>query len=168
MKPHKDSLTVIKDHWTQMPVPVAKIAAEIGLGPVYEEMPEGISGAIRRKPDGKYEIVVNSLHGRARQRFTIAHEIGHYIYHRDLLGRGTGDNLAFRAEGTRYPNPYITAREEREANTVAANILMPTHHIKALKERGIDEPAEMAKMLGVSTPAMRIKLGLPPYPDLLG
>lgn len=168
MKPRKDSLTIIKDHWNEMPVPVETIAAEIGLGPVYEPMPEGISGAIRRKPDGEYEIVVNSLQGAQRQRFTIAHEIGHYIYHRDLLGRGTGDTLAFRAEGTRYPNPHIGPKEEREANTVAANILMPTHHIKALKVEGVTEPSAMAKRLGVSTPAMRIKLGMSPYPDLFG
>jgi hypothetical protein len=37
-----------------------------------------------------------------------------------------------------------------------------------LKDMGITDPSMMAKKLGVSTPAMRIKLGLPPYPDLFG
>lgn len=151
-----------------MPVPVEKIAAEVGLGPIYEMLPDSISGAIRRRVDGAYEIVVNFTHPTQRQRFTIAHELGHYIYHRDLLGRGTGDTLAFRAEGSSYPNPYIGPREEREANTVAANILMPNHLVKQLKAEGVTDPAEMAKRLGVSTAAMRIKLGLPPKPDLFG
>lgn len=168
MTARKDALTIIKDHWHQIPVPVEKIAAEAGLGPVYEMLTDSISGAIRRKLDGAYEIVVNFFHPIQRQRFTIAHELGHYIYHRDLLGRGTGDTLAFRAEGSNYPNQYIGPREEREANTVAANILMPNHLIDRLRAEGVTQPEDMAKRLCVSTAAMRIKLGLPPKPDLFG
>lgn len=164
----KDSLSVIKKHWNQMPVPVDVIAFELGLGPKFAPLPDQISGAIRQRPGDGYEIVVNKEHSKSRQRFTIAHELGHYIYHRDLLGKGTGDTRAFRAEGSGYPNPHIALREEREANTFAANLLMPNHLIDRLRAEGVRDPETMARRLGVSTAAMRIKLGLPAAPSLFG
>lgn len=156
----KESLDVIKRHWNTAPVDVFKIARELGIEVNRVPLPENISGRIRRIDGDKFAIDVNRDHSTTRQRFTVAHEIGHYIYHRDLLGKGTGDTLAFRAEGTDLPNPNITATQERQANIFAANLLMPTHLITALKASGIRAPADLARHLGVSEQAMRIKLGL--------
>lgn len=155
----KESLDVIKRHWNTAPVPVSDIADEIGTPILYAVLPDEISGMIRRDGDG-YMIVVNKYHALTRKRFTIAHEIGHYIYHRDLLGAGTGDTRAYRAIGTDFPNPKITAQHERQANTFAANLLMPNHLIKELRASGIRSPDSLAAALQVSPQAMRIKLGL--------
>ena len=164
----KDALSVIKTYWNEMPVPVDTIAWHLGLGPTAMPLADKVSGAIRRRPNGGYEILVNSTHAESRKRFTVAHEIGHYVYHRDRLGLGTGDTLAFRTDGSDYPNPHIGPREEREANTFAANLLMPKHLLDRLRAEGITDHGAMARRLGVSTAALRIKLGLPPTPTLFG
>lgn len=155
----KESLEIIKRHWDSVPVPVETIASDLEVPIEYRALPQNISGAIERC-EGGYKIVVNNTHARTRQRFTIAHELGHYIYHRDLLGQGVGDTLAFRAEGTPFPNPSITVVHERQANTFASNLLMPNHLVSKLKRQGLRTPEQLAAALEVSPEAMRIKLGL--------
>ncbi|MGK2286561.1 ImmA/IrrE family metallo-endopeptidase [Pedomonas sp. V897] len=152
----REPLSVISKYWDRKPVPIEEIITDLGLELVKESLDNEVSGYIERKPDGRYRIVVNGNHPRTRQRFTAAHELGHYIYHRDLLGDGVGDNRAYRAEGTRRPNPYIRPQHERQANSFAANVLMPRH---ALINVGNRNTEELAKEFGVSTEAMRIRLG---------
>ena len=156
----KDTLSVIRKHWTTAPVPIFKILEELKLGPEYRALPQNISGAIERSSNVGFKVVINQSQSRTRQRFTAAHELGHYVYHRDLLGQGTGDTLAYRAEGTAFPNPNIRVANERQANTFAANVLMPSHLIDALKDAGVTSPAAMADALGVSEEAMKIRLGI--------
>lgn len=150
-----DPIQVIAKHWDSTPVPIGAIIAEIGLPLSYEPLDDNISGYIERT-DGSYKIVVNSNHARTRQRFTAAHELGHYIFHRDLLGEGVGDNRAYRTEGTRLANANIRPLHERQANSFAANVLMPRHRLALLT----DETTNMlANMFEVSKEAMRIRLG---------
>src|ERR1700710_1304831 len=92
-----DPLKVIEKYAESVPVPVFAIIEELNLGPSFEFLDENISGWIEREPTGAYGITVNAGHASVRQRFTAAHELGHYIYHRDLLGRGVGDTRAYRA-----------------------------------------------------------------------
>lgn len=155
----QDSLSVVKKYWNDAPVDVFAIIRDLCVPLCFAFLPAGVSGQIRRI-DGGYAIDVNSVHSKTRQRFTAAHELGHYIYHRDLLGKGVGDTLAFRAEGEALPNPHIRIEHERQANTFAANLLMPNHLIEKLKAQGITGPQALAEHLEVSEEAMRIKLGL--------
>lgn len=64
------------------PVAVDQIAKKLGvlLCPLPAEADDDISGAIVRK-DGRVVIAVNPAHHSNRQRFTIAHELGHYLLH---------------------------------------------------------------------------------------
>ena len=165
----KQALHVINLYGDRIPVPVDQIVSHLGLGPKLEPLPNNISGAIRRtdwSPAG-YTIIVNSGHHPNRQRFTMAHELGHYIYHRDLLNLGVGDTLAYRAEGSDTPNDRIGPTQETEANRFAANLLMPTRHIAKLQALGM-RPDLMARELGVSESALRIRLGLPPKTEMFG
>jgi Zn-dependent peptidase ImmA (M78 family) len=150
-----DPMTVIAQHWDNTPVPIDAIIRDIGLPLSYEPMGENISGYIERT-NGSYRIVVNSNHARTRQRFTAAHELGHYIYHRDLLGEGVGDNRAYRTDGTDRPNVNIRPIHERQANSFAANVLMPRHRLAAVAG---DSTTELAARFGVSPAAMKIRLG---------
>lgn len=150
-----DPLKVIAKHWDSTPVPIDAIIHEIGLPLSYETMDDNISGYIERT-DGTYRIVVNANHAPTRQRFTAAHELGHYIYHRDLLGEGVGDNRAYRTEGTNRPNANIRPIHERQANSFAANVLMPRHRLIGVAE---ESTAALAARFGVSKEAMRIRLG---------
>ncbi len=151
-----DPMTVIGKHWDTVPVPIDAIIRECGLALSYEPLPDAVSGYIERQEGDGYKIVVNSTHARTRQRFTAAHELGHYIYHRDLLGEGVGDNRAYRTEGTDRPNANIRPMHERQANSFAANVLMPRHLITKLVNQPTDE---LAVKFGVSVEAMRIRMG---------
>ena len=154
-------LKLAERYWGDIPVPVFQILEELGLGPSRDFLDDNVSGWIERRPDGSYGVTVNARHAHVRQRFTAAHELGHYIYHRDLLGAGTGDTRAYRAEGTRFPNGAIRPVHERQANSFAANLLMPAASINALKAQGVTTVADLGARLEVSQDAMRIRLGLP-------
>lgn len=152
-------LKVIEKHWDKRPVPIYDIVREIGLQLEFLPLGPETSGYIERNRDDSYRVVVNANHAETRKRFTAAHELGHYIYHRDLLGNGVGDTRAYRSEGTLYANPKITPVHERQANTFAANILMPRHVLLAIPDRDA-RYAELAQDFGVSKAAMKIRLGV--------
>jgi hypothetical protein len=156
-----DPLKLAEKYWNDIPVPVFQILNELGLGPEIRPLPEETSGWIEKMPTESYWVVINSYHHLVRQRFTAAHELGHYIYHRDLLGDGVGDNRAYRQDGTFPQNSAIRPMHERQANSFAANLLMPSHSISALRTKGIVEVADLASSFEVSKDAMRIRLGIP-------
>jgi Zn-dependent peptidase ImmA (M78 family) len=152
----QDILHVIGRHAGNVPVPVFGIVMELGLGPDFLWLDDDVSGWFERKPTGEYRIAVNLRHPLTRQRFTAAHELGHYIYHRDLLGDGVGDARAYRAVNSPRPNPKIRPIHERQANSFAANLLMPRALIAAA---GTNDPVALAQRFGVSEEAMRLRLG---------
>jgi len=166
MMKSKDILATIRQYWHTAPVDVFAILRELDLGPAESPMPENISGKIERRDDGGFLVVLNSRQSMTRRRFTAAHELFHYIYQRDLLGRGVADTLAYRSTGTELPNEHITVADERQANTFAANLLMPTHLVDRLRAEGVTSPERLAARLGVSEAVMRIRLGLPAQPEL--
>ncbi|HEY8361638.1 MAG TPA: ImmA/IrrE family metallo-endopeptidase [Tissierellaceae bacterium] len=76
-----------------------------------------ISGVIRKNGD-EIEILVQADHHPNRQRFTIAHELGHFKLHIDKEELEKQDHIEYR----RNKNFSI---EEEEANRFAAALLMP-------------------------------------------
>ncbi len=58
------------------PVNVNEIARHLGLEILVEDLDEDISGLLITSPKER-SICVNKKHSRTRQRFTIAHELGH-------------------------------------------------------------------------------------------
>jgi Zn-dependent peptidase ImmA (M78 family) len=152
-----DPIKVIEKHWDKTPVRIDEMIIDFGLRLEREPLDDQVSGFIERQADGSYKIVVNSVHPQTRQRFTAAHELGHYIYHRDLLGDGVGDNRAYRAEGTGRTNAKIQPKHERQANSFAANVLMPRHRLT--DNIHDQQTSDLAKKFGVSQDAMRIRLG---------
>lgn len=109
---------------------------------------EDDSGSIEYDSDiDKYIIAVNARHHKNRQRFTIAHELGHYmlkhVSKKDGVMDRNGDS-----------NPY-----EIEANAFAAEILMPTAVIRHLIfEQDVVTVEELAHKLWVSEQAMFYRL----------
>ncbi len=163
LKTPGEALEIAKRYWDEVPVRVFELATELGLGPVPADLPDHISGMIRRV-GARWECVYNLNHARVRQRFTVAHEIGHFIYHRSLLHQGVGDTLAYRAEGTDLPNPNITREHEWQANNFASNLLVPTRWLRAAQASGLNDVKDLARRFDVSETVMRIKLRLP-LPD---
>lgn len=152
-------LALIEQYSTQVPVRVGALAQELGLGVLRSTLQPGISGQIGPSSDypAGYVIRVNRHETKSRQRFTIAHEIGHYILHRDKIGLGITDTVLYRSK--------LSSNLEVEANRFAANLIMPMSKIReklALIGRGIDRTVakELADIFEVSADAMEIRLGL--------
>ena len=161
-----DALKILESHSQETPINIFGVLQDVGLRLEFRPESENISGWIEPLNGDGYLVVINERHSATRQRFTAAHELGHYIYHRDLLGRGVGDTRAYRSAGTPLPNTAITIQHERQANTFAANVLMPYAQIARFKGQGVTDPRELAKLFLVSEEAMRIRLGLPRHASL--
>jgi len=145
---------IIDDHQESAPVPVVMLAKALGLSVfTLDTFPDDVSGMIK-KEDGSYSIYVNSTHHSNRRRFTIAHEIAHYILHKEYIGDGIVDDALYRSG--------LGTIMETEANAFAAEILMPFHLLsqESLPDRTVNDLAEIFK---VSTASMGIRLGEPAY-----
>jgi Zn-dependent peptidase ImmA (M78 family) len=156
--------STIADAQKNAPVDPAALAAKLGISVEPMWLNDDMSGALVMVGPDKYEIHVNALHPQTRQRFTIAHELGHYVYHRALLGEGVNDNRAYRTTtADKLFNPRIGPKQETEANRFAASLLMPMEAVERLRGQGMSA-ADMARHLGVSQHAMSIRLGVPYEP----
>lgn len=142
------------------PVPVKKLArmqgAKIRLEP-YENDEQGLSGILFRDGDKKI-IGVNSLHAPVRQRFTIAHEIGHLVLHdEDLFVDGTSYTISRDRNSSRAID-----QKEIDANQFAACLLMPKEFLAQRLEKGrvvaLSKLCELAEEFRVSTEAMTFRL----------
>ena len=148
---------------SQVPVPVEQIAKKLGVDVVYEPAPDSVSGMLFREGDVA-RIGVNSSHAHVRQRFTIAHELGHLRLH---PGRKMFVDKAVRIDLRDERSSTATDKQEIEANGFAANLLMPVSLLVEEAERffkrnsnaSVDELATaMAERFDVSVQAMRIRL----------
>lgn len=155
-----EQLSIINKYRNKIPVDLEAIANSIGLHIQYSFLDSDTSGILEKnkKHDG-YTIIVNANDHSNRKRFTIAHELGHYMLHRNLIGSGLDDNRAYRSTDTgKYHNTSIGPEEETEANQFAANLLMPRHKVKELYTSGVTNSGELADKFGVSEQAMSIRL----------
>lgn len=108
----------------------------------------GLDGAEGRlvASDGEGGVIrVASQQNLGRFRFTVAHELGHYVLHR----RGALDKIATRRDMTIWND----ASEEAEANCFAAELLMPEFLFKpyCVGEPRIALIDRLAEMFGTST-----------------
>ncbi|MDR7220932.1 ImmA/IrrE family metallo-endopeptidase [Aminobacter aminovorans] len=119
------------------------------------ELSPQIAGQIERTEDGKFEISVNKEDHYYRRRFTMAHELAHYLLHRSLIGAGVDDTKAYRSlDIGKFHNRSITQEHETEANRVAAKLLMPAKLVARCYGETGGDIAQMAKVFKVSAEAM--------------
>ncbi len=134
------------------PTPIEEVAEALNIR-ISKAPSADFSGILIRK-DGKALIGVNSSEATVRQRFTIAHELGHFILHpqKDAF-------VDYRKEKTE-----IRTSKERHADMFAAALLMPRQRLlkdfKRLAKDGFSESmiGMLAKQYAVSDDAMRIRL----------
>lgn len=133
------------------PVDVEAIARFLGFTIIPFEFPDTVLG-VTFIEEGVKSIGINVRQAAARQRFSIAHELGHY-----LSGHEAYDETKIRVEGRPdYLNAH--SRQEIEANEFAAEVLMPAHLLRRdVDEIGLDVPT-LAERYQVSEQAMWIQL----------
>lgn len=145
----------------RLPIPVEIIAHRLGVVVDTAPLGEDISGVLVVK-DEIGTIGVNQSHSPVRQRFTIAHELGHYVLHREL------SNLFIDKEYTAFRDSKSSQGEDRaeiQANRFAAALLMPRemvmreiggpHGFDFGDEKTLDR---LADKFQVSVQAMSIRL----------
>lgn len=92
------------------------------------EMQEyGIAYPKEKRIELREDVYERACNGVPRDRFTIAHEIGHYFLHiPERIGL---------ARTNEKPKPYMDP--EWQANTFAGELLLPSHIIKSMSLRQI-------------------------------
>ncbi len=108
------------------PVSVDELAAALDIDVRSSAGNDDVSGALIRNDDSVV-IAVNSSQHENRQRFTIAHEIGHFLLHKGTQVHFDDD---FRVNYRKADSAGVATDEEREANLFAAALLMPAHFLK--------------------------------------
>lgn len=146
------------------PVPVEHIAHQVGAVVSYQPFDsDDISGLLYRTEGAAPVIGVNSTNAKVRQRFTIAHELGHLHLHAGhslILERQMHVNFRDATSAT------TSNKEEAEANQFAAELLMPRKLLEAslaglLASRPLSDAAivtRLATRFEVSRQAMEFRL----------
>ena len=90
---------IVEKYIAERPVKLGDLAKELGLIVVRSTLGARISGQIMPSTDAPsgFEIKLNRYDSPERQRFTLAHEIAHYLLHRDSIGNGVFDNVLYRS-----------------------------------------------------------------------
>ena len=148
---------------SQAPIPVDRVVESYGITICRAPTDDELSGFMYRDQDSESAVIgVNADHSANRQRFTLGHELGHYLLHdQDGVHVDRGYQVKLRSsassEGTNV--------EEQEANLFAAELLMPAKFLK--NDLAITKPVDLedeevisklAKRYKVSTQAMTFRL----------
>lgn len=148
-------------------VDVEELARLKGIEIIFADFSEDkISGFLKRETGlGKPVIVVNKSDADRRQRFTIAHELGHFTLHKDenlhVDDLHSAEVVHFR-DGV---SSQATDAREIEANQFAAELLMPEEEILPILKASLAKGttlektvSDLADSFDVSVLAMTIKL----------
>lgn len=142
------------------PVDVFSIAKQLGIEVREMELPDDISGLIKRKgKDGQPVMAINESHNKERRRFTAAHEIAHFLLHVLDPLHVDAAQVYFRSKSS------VPDVREIQANSFAAELLMPTEFLLEDFKSGVamdgssEHLPELAKKYKVSKEAMAIRIG---------
>lgn len=134
-----------------IPIDPIEIARALEISVFTATLDPGVSGMLIKEPAMDAEIYLNKTDHRNRQRFTCAHELGHYI-------KRTNDrdfNFAFVDRRDKLASQGTNA-EEIYANQFAAELLMPEPQVR--ERHKVADLTQLAYMFGVSTEAMNFRL----------
>jgi Zn-dependent peptidase ImmA (M78 family) len=107
-------------------VPVEKIVLAMGIDIKKDNVDDNLSGFLVRDKKNKRTIIgANRSHHPNRQRFTIAHELGHFILHEGDAVHLDEDRGAFTVNLRSAESSKGEDDDEKEANLFAAELLMP-------------------------------------------
>ncbi|HSH80377.1 MAG TPA: ImmA/IrrE family metallo-endopeptidase [Herpetosiphonaceae bacterium] len=161
--PEEAAQQILRPTGYRIPVDIYAIAKEHNVEIRSQTLEDTVSGMLVIKD--QYAIIgVNENHHPNRQRFTIAHELGHYILHRDKARVFVDSKPVFFRDEVSAEGIYL---QEIQANAFAAALLMPA---KVLRDQ-VTEPLNplldpfdevtvhtLATELGVSVQALTIRL----------
>ncbi|HLO97647.1 MAG TPA: ImmA/IrrE family metallo-endopeptidase [Fimbriimonas sp.] len=154
------------------PVDVKATAERLGIAVMMNQLEADVSGMLILH-GGRAFIAVNQGHHRTRQRFSIAHEIGHYVLHRGKSDLFVDGSYSMHRDSQSSTGEVIW---EIQANAFAAELLVPELELRSIVgARQIDPFDEttirrIAAHFDVSPYALSVRLGalgLSGHPTLL-
>lgn len=147
---------VLKDHkLTSIPTDLKKIFDKLGLQFIELEDPTDIDGAII-EIDGKPRIaVLNKSKSISRQRFTLAHELGHIFLSHNK--RDFYEIVENESEVPDSPSEKAKPPKEIEADVFASELLIPYHQLKKHQD-SVNDLENISKLFQVSKDAMSIAI----------
>lgn len=146
-----------------IPTPIEGIAEQLKIKIAYASSDE-YSGILIKKSDNQVFMGCNSSEPYTRQRFTIAHELAHFVLHQAkeafvdkkiMVDYRDNQNIA-----------EVNPEREAEANIFAAAILMPEKNLKndfdsTMEGKTVfleDHLSELSSRYQVSKDAMKYRL----------
>lgn len=150
----------------RLPVNVDGVAQALGIQVHYTPLEDDYSGLLVIR-GGNAVAHINAKHSPNRQRFSLAHEIGHFVLHergqtaKDSAYVDKSMRLYHRADRTVDGQ---SARQEWQANLFAAELLMPEELLRSkVIDEGYDledeaDVSRLAVVLRVSEQALSIRL----------
>ncbi|MFS8182957.1 ImmA/IrrE family metallo-endopeptidase [Pseudovibrio denitrificans] len=146
----------IDEYLAEHPVKLGAIAKRLGVKVLLSTLPRGTSGQIGQE-NGNFVIRINRHEAKHRQRFTLAHELAHFLLHRDRIVAegGWSENVLLRSGQP--------ANIEYEANRLASDLVIPSEQLAEVTAEysgpmTSEVIEDLARRFGVSTAAMEIKL----------
>lgn len=113
------------------------------------EMDGNLSGSLDYQ-GGYWVMRVNKNHNPKRQKFTLAHEYGHYLLHKEN-SISFVDTTFFRG-ANKNSIEYV-------ANDFATNLLMPESAVRKLvDEDNLRNIGDLSERFGVSAAAMKVRV----------
>lgn len=133
------------------PIPVHEIAERSGVNVVFEDFgthSESVSGFC---DFANARLYVNKDDLPERQSFTMAHELGHWLLHRDFYRDHPEDYPVL----PRFSDPNREDPKEKEANKFAACLLVPDRLLRPVRGAPV---SSLASVFGVSRTMMEFRV----------
>jgi Zn-dependent peptidase ImmA (M78 family) len=148
-----------------LPVDIKRIMTDKNILVKYIELPDDISGVLDTRGDQPI-VLIQKSHDKKRKRFSLAHELGHYILKSSPRGVHLDRHTYFRSN----LSSAGTDLEEKKANRFAAELLMPSDILLEIlledipdlidsdEENSLNALKRLAKLFDVSVAALTIKI----------
>jgi Zn-dependent peptidase ImmA (M78 family) len=151
--PAREAERILATVWgRRFPVDPVLIARRLGIDVREAPLSANVSGALVKKLGQDPRILLNASDHPNRQRFTCAHELGHFVSREEAPDEYEFVDLRDTVWSAAGSQP-----EEVFANQFAANLLMPEDEVRRLEEQGYT-PTQMAVYFGVSQDSVHFRL----------
>lgn len=150
---------VLDTYWNNTaPIDPFVIAQNIGITTLFMQLETNVLGLIKQNESQQIEIHINQHLEEETQRYTIAHELGHYFSVENF--RYFKDDIYLIEMGLLNDTKNISDHyEEINANIFALELLMPKTAIDYMLKTGkANTIGDLAKIFKVSLSIMNVRL----------
>lgn len=141
----------LADPYSSPPIPVLEIAESHGVDVIITDFGDAGDRVAGFCDFGSARLYVNAKDALTRQTFTMAHELGHWILHREFFdAHPERYQILPRFQRAAANDPF-----EQEANCFAANLLVPDRLLLPVKGAQV---ATLAEIFAVSREMMENRL----------